>query len=1107
MTTDSKRPEFLQSLLRELSGLLHDHGSKLAKKGRELGKVTIDSISMATKEIEATVVDPFTGPHKVEFNWNEDPQRTESFVEIVCDCATSKMMDLCKHTWAATRAIQTAFSDRSTPIARKFLEYRESEEWKQSLASLDDFLQVFRNKSSNDELAAKPVSQFGFRVGFSYHGPSVTVSEQTQLKKGGWGKWKRISWRTFLARSTGSSSPSDRPIFEYVQQLLEASPTALDSYNYGALISTWKLLKLLAGYQRIFLDSDEDCQTPYELKLVPPALTVREVDNDKLVISPAYGDHQENAFQKAYRFGDLGYVGFDTKTHKIAVCESTMQIESLFNRLRSRENAIPKGEADELLKRLTEMEQSLQINYPKSLRGKIREGSSDISLRLTPRLDDGGINFEIWARPVEGGSYFEPGRGKALTASLQNGERLEFVRKLEAEVANAERCQQELGLTNFPQTNPFRWTIRGGDHTLDFLDRLRELNSDNHWPVEWANSSIPQPTVIGELLPANLVIKIDSDRDWFGVEGTVSVAGHPVPLIQILNALRNDSRYVQLPGGQWAKIGDEFRQRLESLADLLHRNQSKLQFDTTAVPLLEKVLEDSLIEVKAVAEWRAAVDRLHRAKKHDPQVPKELQANLRDYQIDGFKWLSRLAAWGVGGCLADDMGLGKTIQTLAVLIERKKVGPTLVIAPVSVGFNWLNETNRFAPCLRPHLYRNTERGEFLDAVQGGDVVITSYGLLLRDASKFTKVKWGTLVIDEAQFVKNSRTKTAQVIRDLQSDWRLSLTGTPVENQLSDLWSLFRATAPGLFGSWERFRTKFADPIEKQKIPERQQALSRTVKPFILRRTKKDVLKELPERTEIVLTAELSETERKLYEDARLLALAEISGIDTGHQESRFQVLAMLTRLRQLACHPKLINPEWTEGSAKLTLMMETVDELREGGHRALVFSQFTSHLELIRKELDSRKISYVYLDGQTPEKQRRERVEAFQNGTGDLFLISLKAGGTGLNLTAADYVIHMDPWWNPSVEDQATDRAHRIGQTKAVMVYRLVSKDTIEEKILTLHGVKRNLVANIMDGTDQAGKLSTDELVDLIRTSTDAERPEVAATSPAKAPRKVRKKS
>jgi SNF2 family DNA or RNA helicase len=342
------------------------------------------------------------------------------------------------------------------------------------------------------------------------------------------------------------------------------------------------------------------------------------------------------------------------------------------------------------------------------------------------------------------------------------------------------------------------------------------------------------------------------------------------------------------------------------------------------------------------------------------------------------------------------------------------------------------------------------------------------------------------VLDEAQFIKNFQTKTAQAVRELDADWRLALTGTPLENHVGELWSLMRVVCPGLLGSWERFRKGFAEPIERDRNPDRLMALSRVIRPFILRRTKKEVLKDLPPRQEVVLFAELSEDERRKYDAARMAALSELT-VNTGSQENdqqkRIRVLAWLTRLRQIACHPRLVDAAWDQSSAKLDLLMEIIEELREGEHRALVFSQFVQHLALVREALDKAGIHYQYLDGSTPAAQRQLAVDAFQNGEGELFLISLKAGGTGLNLTAADYVVHLDPWWNPAVEDQATDRAHRIGQQRNVTVYRLVAKDTIEEQILALHGSKRELISGVLEGSDRAARLNTEELVSLIRLS------------------------
>ena len=445
--------------------------------------------------------------------------------------------------------------------------------------------------------------------------------------------------------------------------------------------------------------------------------------------------------------------------------------------------------------------------------------------------------------------------------------------------------------------------------------------------------------------------------------------------------------------------------------------------------------------------------------------------------------MRRLAEWGVGGVLADDMGLGKTVQTLAVVLDRMNEGPALVIAPTSVGFNWAREAARFAPELRVHLYRETDREEFLTTIGPGDLVVASYGLALREGSALSKVIWGTLILDEAQAVKNSRSKTSQTIATFDSKWTVAVTGTPMENHLGELWSLFSLVSPGVFGGWESFRKRFAVPIEKNSDDESRQALAHRLQPFILRRTKSEVLTELPARTEMTLYVDLSPDERAQYEQVRKSAIGEIDAIAglPDIQDQRFKILALLTRLRQFACHPGLVNKAWTGSSAKLDQLCETLENLREEGHRALIFSQFTEHLALIKKALDERGFTYEYLDGSTPAAARQDRVDSFQNGSATVFLISLKAGGTGLNLTAADYVIHMDPWWNPAVEDQATDRAHRYGQTKPVMVYRVVARGTIEEEILALHETKRDLVEGVLAGTGTAAKLSTDELIGMLR--------------------------
>jgi SNF2 family DNA or RNA helicase len=427
------------------------------------------------------------------------------------------------------------------------------------------------------------------------------------------------------------------------------------------------------------------------------------------------------------------------------------------------------------------------------------------------------------------------------------------------------------------------------------------------------------------------------------------------------------------------------------------------------------------------------------------------------------------------------------VQAIALLLDRARLGPALVVAPTSVCFNWVDELARFAPTLRPIVYAEAaDRAACVAALGKRDVLITSYSLVVRDAERLRGRTFATLVLDEAQAVKNAQTHRARAARSLRAEFRVALSGTPLENHLGELWSLFATVFPGLLGSWDQFRDRFASPIERNQDPEARAALARVIRPFLLRRTKQEVARELPARTEIVVPIALSEQERALYEDARLAAVAELADMKGLRDEQRrFQVLAALTRLRLLASHPRLHDRSSPVASSKLRRLIELVSELRAEGHRALVFSQFTSHLALVREALTEAGIATLYLDGATPAAQRRRTVQAFQAGEADAFLISLTAGGTGLNLTAADYVFHLDPWWNPAVEDQATDRAHRIGQDRPVTVYRLIARGTIEDKILALHADKRALIAGVLEGTSAAARLTTRDLLALISSGPD----------------------
>ncbi len=727
---------------------------------------------------------------------------------------------------------------------------------------------------------------------------------------------------------------------------------------------------------------------------------------------------------------------------------------------------------------LTERCQQLQglanIVLPQTFGQVLDQAVSPVFLlRCRP---EGFVEYGIRVRDAQGKLHL-PGDGIMITSTIVDGQPVQHRRSFAAERSLFRKLQTEFDLT--PDTANGHLSFERG---LQLIAQLEQRSSEIE--VLWDKQSEAPLRSLGTLTNKNVRVTISQKRDWFQLKGLCELNSGNIDLSELIQSLGSDmvnvGGYVRIGDHGWAKISDELKDQLQKLADSVNVERGQMKFDRTAAIAMRNLGE--CVQVDASKAWQQCLERLAVAESLEPEIPKSLNAELRDYQADGFKWLRRLSEWGVGGVLADDMGLGKTVQTLAVLVDRAQLGPSLVIAPTSVGFNWLREIQRFAPQLSVHSYRDTDRNEFFQELGPGHIVVCSYGLALRDADKLGKVAWSNLVLDEAQAIKNSQSKTSQAIAGIEADWKVALTGTPVENHLGELWSLFRIISPGLLGGWEQFRRRFATPIEKNKDESRRVALREHLKPFILRRTKREVLKDLPARTEQNLVVELSPQERKVYDQYRLSILDQANQISKlpDIKDQRFKLLALLTRLRQIACHVRLVDDSWTERSTKLESLLETLQELRDEGHRTLIFSQFVQHLHLIRAMLDEEKITYQYLDGSTTAQQRQEQVDKFQSGDATAFLISLKAGGTGLNLTAADYVIHMDPWWNPAVEDQATDRAHRIGQTKPVMVYRLIAKNTVEEEILKLHEDKRDLVAGILAGTHEASSLSTQELLALL---------------------------
>ncbi len=698
-----------------------------------------------------------------------------------------------------------------------------------------------------------------------------------------------------------------------------------------------------------------------------------------------------------------------------------------------------------------------------------------------------GLRLRLRVRPLGAdGPSLPPGEGAARIWAESRGVRRRVQRDLAAERTSAARviklCDLPLTtrLADSPDGEPASWLLNEPHCCLEFLDRLRQ-----HFPatiLEWPEG---ETLSLSPTVGLNrLHLKLGKKNNWFGLEGDLRLDnGLVLELSKLLRAAAaGPGRFIPLGHGRFLSLSAELRRRLDEIEAYAEIRRGEVRMH----PLAARIILDpdnqqsSQPALETDQPWQDFLAKLTRTDAQPAPLPAGLNTELRPYQLQGYQWLQRLAELGFGACLADDMGLGKTVQVLALLLDRAARGPSLVIAPTSVCRNWEDEVKRFTPSLKVLPYDGPRRRRLLTKLAPGDLLICSYSLLQRDVEAISSTHWGTIVLDEAQAIKNFLAKRSRAAMKLTGEFKLITTGTPLENHLAELWTLFRFINPGLLGSLDHFNKRFILPIEQHHDAAARKRLKKLLTPFILRRLKSEVLSELPPRTDVTLRVEMGHEESALYEALRRRALLNLeSGRE--RRESPLRILAEIMKLRRACCHPRLVLPDSTLPCAKLDLFAKVVAELLENRHKILVFSQFVDHLTIVRELLEREKISYQYLDGSTPAATRQRRVRAFQQGRGDIFLISLRAGGLGLNLTAADYVIHLDPWWNPAVEEQASDRAHRIGQTKPVTVYRLITSGTIEEKILALHRQKRRLSTELLDGNRPGPPQSSAELLALLQ--------------------------
>jgi len=903
-----------------------------------------------------------------------------------------------------------------------------------------------------------------------YNEYTLTPKLQKMTAKGKWSKGRNIALKRLKKEQNELPTLSEHDL-ALVSAIYE-QPDYDAYYHRGPqfmldLNSAWPKL---VGHPLLFWDGARN--TPIELSQSDFELLVNEEgDNLRISFYPPFDNSQE----------DSQYLIHKETPTRLCIYQKNEQVMRL-SEIISQGIVIPRDAEKDLRKTLSTL--APMINIQSDLDGVVDAESIDADPRIHANLlpYGDGLRATLRVKPFgEFGAYFPPGHGRAKLSIEHEGARYTTKRDLEKEKAQLDTLLQHSSILGEEDELNDEYLLDDPQACLELLEQLHA--EDENVIVAWPEGEVMR--IASRFDTNNLRLSINKSGDWFELDGTISTDPSLVlSLKQLLGLTQgNTGRFVKMEDGQYISLSHQFRKKLDAIHRYAELDGDKAKISSLASLALED-LTDMVGELTVDEAWKKHIHNIEQLDDHHPDVPSTLQTELREYQEEGYRWMSRLAKWGVGACLADDMGLGKTVQTIALLLERATLGPVLVVAPTSVSNNWESEINKFAPTLKPYFYREGNRQELLDRVGNFDVLIASYGLLQQDGDQFIEKYWATIVLDEAQAIKNINAKRTKIAHKLQGDFKLVTTGTPIENHLGELWSLFRFLNPGLLGTQQQFMQHFISPIEKDGDADARNHLKTLIQPFILRRTKTQVLDELPPKTEITIEIPLSDGERSLYEAVRSSALESIAKDKKGEQQrsgNHLKVLAAITKLRLASCHPKLVMEDTTLSSSKLERFGELVEELLENNHKALVFSQFVKYLAIIREYLDERGIKYQYLDGSTPVAKRKERVNAFQDGEGELFLISLKAGGSGLNLTAADYVIHMDPWWNPAVENQASDRAHRIGQTRPVTIYRLVAENTIEQKIVKLHHHKRELADSLLEGSDMSGSMNATQMLEMMR--------------------------
>ena len=894
------------------------------------------------------------------------------------------------------------------------------------------------------------------------------IVEQTKLLDGSWDNGVSLSRKQFMNEGYESMTESDRKIAAQMRVRTVDVPEA------GIIFHE------LWGSDRIFVG--QPYQSPFEPAVIELELPVIhfKVSGENIHITSNVPYDNRIAYKCIPSVVSYG--------HYSAIMLNDLQKDILQRMLST--STLPLHAIEEVKLLAERLEGILDVESDLDFKGDIPtvEGSNKIAVRITPDDETKGYQVKILAAPYpEGEVRYPAGDGEEIIYDQSDGKTVIIKRNLQAEQENYDRLHEFI-FDNIGDV--FQDFMSAHISTAESLLKLLQFSFEHQesYITEWPRGR--ELKFKGIVKPADVEIQVKTDIEWFKVDGRVHIPGSTLSYWELLEKYRSAEfdGYICIGENEYLKMTDTLKKHIENMNDVLADTDKHSKVGLVGkydIGNLAAILgENGGLHAEMDDDFIGLLKRMQSAYDNTPQVPSELNATLREYQREGFEWMARLSEWGAGACLADDMGLGKTVQTIALLLYRAQKGASLVVAPKSLILNWESELKKFAPSLNAvTINKERNKKDVLEKAGAGDVVITTYGVLVTQRDALTSKDWNVICLDEAHYIKNRMTRTSRAAMALKGEAKIALTGTPIQNHLGEMWNLFQFMNPGMLGPWTQFVDKYikspADDVTYQELKDR------TV-PFILRRTKEEVLTDLPDKISYEQLIELSPEELQIYEKIRRDVELKFKKRKTKAERKEAAKIDVsffqeLTKLRLLANSVSLVYPEWRPESSKISALRDILTSLEStSSNRVLIFSQFTSFLSQIGTMMKDAGMDYLYLDGQTPMDERQRLVEEFQNGDCPFFLISLKAGGLGLNLTAANYVILMDPWWNPSIEDQATDRAHRIGQERNVTVIRLVSANTIEEKILKLHEMKQDISDRVLEGTGNSAGLTMDEILDMV---------------------------